>query len=381
MSRFKPFLLERMMSKYEQKVEYNLSESGVHPLHLRELYREHPDDFADLLDSSLNYPHVNGLPELRSRIANFYQGANDENVLVTVGGIEANFIATRALLDPGQEMVLMLPNYMQIWGLAKDYNLKLKEFRLIEENSWAVDLAELEEQVTTCTKVIAVCNPNNPTGKILSKKEMEAVVVIADRVGAWILADEVYRGAERLETKMSPSFYGLYDRVLAVGSMSKAYGLPGLRIGWVLGPSKMLERAWEQHEYITLAATMLSNKIATFALSDDVWPVILDRTRRYIGRGWSVLENWLADQGDAFQVTPPRAAAVAFLRYRLGINSTKLADRLRNEQSVLIVPGDYFGMDQFLRVSFGLPRDKLAVGLDRLGALMKELVEAEGRPE
>ena len=369
------------MSKYEQKVEYNLSESGVHPLHLRELYREHPDDFADLLDSSLNYPHVNGLPELRSRIANFYQGANDENVLVTVGGIEANFIATRALLDPGQEMVLMLPNYMQIWGLAKDYNLKLKEFRLIEENSWAVDLAELEEQVTTCTKVIAVCNPNNPTGKILSKKEMEAVVVIADRVGAWILADEVYRGAERLETKMSPSFYGLYDRVLAVGSMSKAYGLPGLRIGWVLGPSKMLERAWEQHEYITLAATMLSNKIATFALSDDVWPVILDRTRRYIGRGWSVLENWLADQGDAFQVTPPRAAAVAFLRYRLGINSTKLADRLRNEQSVLIVPGDYFGMDQFLRVSFGLPRDKLAVGLDRLGALMKELVEAEGRPE
>ncbi|MAZ53215.1 MAG: aminotransferase [Trueperaceae bacterium] len=381
MSRFKPFLMERMMSKYEQKVDYNLSESGVHPIYLRELYKEHPDELAALLDSSLNYPHVNGLPELRSRIANLYEGAREENVLVTVGGIEANFIATRSLLEPGQEMVLMLPNYMQIWGLAKDYNFNLKTFRLLEENSWAPDLTELEEQVTTDTKVIVVCNPNNPTGKILSEKEMAAVVAIADRVGAWILADEVYRGAERLEAEMSPSFYGQYDRVLATGSMSKAYGMPGLRIGWLLGPPKMLERAWEQHEYITLAATMMANKIASFALSPDVWPVILERTRGYIRRGWSLLENWLEDQGNIIQVTAPQAAAIAFLHYGLKINSSKLADKLRNEQSVLIVPGDHFGMDEFLRVSFGLPRDNLIAGLNRVSTLMKELVETEGKSE
>jgi aspartate/methionine/tyrosine aminotransferase len=239
-------------------------------------------------------------------------------------------------------------------------------------------LAELDEQMTPDTKVISICNPNNLTGRILSQEEMAGVVTIADRVGVWILADEVYRGAERVGTTMPPSFYGQYDRVLAVGSMSKAYGMPGLSLGWLLGPPKMLDRAWSQHEYITLAATMLANKIASFALSPDVWPGILERTRGYIRRGWPVLGGWLADQGKVFQVTPPQAEAVSFLRYGLEINSSNLANRLRREQSVLIVPGNQFGMDRFLRISFGLPRKTLMQGLERVNALMSELVGAEG---
>ncbi|MFQ5422151.1 MAG: aminotransferase class I/II-fold pyridoxal phosphate-dependent enzyme, partial [Anaerolineae bacterium] len=236
MTQFQPFVMERMMSKFEQGVTYNLSESGVHPLLLSELLADQPDMVDHLLATDLNYPHVNGIPELRKNIANLYDSATPENVLVTVGAIEANYISIRTLLSEGDEIVIMLPNYMQIWGVAKNHDLNVKTFHLREQDDWAPDLSELESVATPNTKLIAVCNPNNPTGRTLTETEMDTIVTCAERVRAWLLADEVYRGATRVLDEENPSFYGRYDKVLAIGSMSKAYGLPGLRIGWVVGP-------------------------------------------------------------------------------------------------------------------------------------------------
>jgi len=209
--------MERMMSKFEQDVEYNLSESGVHPLSLSELLGDDAHYINHLLSTELNYPHANGVPQLREHIAALYEGATAENVLVTVGAAEANYITIRTLLSAGDEIVVMLPNYMQIWGIAKNHGLKVKEFHLREENGWAPDLDELDEAVTAHTGVIAVCNPDNPTGYTLTEVEMEAIIAAAERVGAWVLADEVYSGAERLTDEQSPSFYGRYDRVIAIG--------------------------------------------------------------------------------------------------------------------------------------------------------------------
>ncbi len=370
MTQFQPFVMERMMSKFEQDVEYNLSESGVHPILLSELLADDPDYINHLLAIDLNYPHVNGIPELRANIAALYEGATIDNVLVTVGAIEANYITTRTLLSAGDEIVMMMPNYMQIWGIAKNHNFKLNPFFLREENGWAPDLAELHEAVTPDTKLIAVCNPNNPTGYVLTEAEMEAIIGEAEQVGAWILADEVYRGAERLTDEETPSFYGRYDKVVAIGSMSKAYGLPGLRIGWAVGPTEMLDDIWARHEYVTISATMLSNKLAAMALSPEVRPRILRRTRNYIRQGFPVLQRWMDDHD--ISLTPPQAAAICFMRYHVDINSTEFADRLRREKSVLIVPGDHFGMDHFLRVSFGLPHDYLTAALDRIHDSMVE---------
>ena len=378
MSEFQPFVMERMMSKYEQTVDYNLSESGVHPIPLGELLAGHPEALKALLATDLNYPHVEGIPALRRAIAALYQGADPENVLVTVGAIEANYLAVRTLLSPGDEIVVMLPNYMQIWGIAKNHGLALKTFRLREERGWAPDLDELAAQVSAATKVIAICNPNNPTGRILTEAEMDGVVAVAERVGAWILADEVYRGAERTTDVESPSFYGRYPRVIATGSMSKAYGMPGLRIGWAVAPPEVIDGLWARHEYLAISATMLANQLAAFALLPEIRPTILERTRRYLREGFPALEGWLAGHGDTFQLTPPQASAVAFLRYRLAINSSELTDRLRREKSVLIVPGDHFGMDRFLRVSFGLPHEVLVPALDHLHDLIEELSGVPG---
>jgi aspartate/methionine/tyrosine aminotransferase len=373
MANFQPFLMERMMSLFEQAVEYNLSESGVHPILLRDLLEDDAERIEQLLATDLNYPHVNGIPQLRENIARLYRGATAENVLVTVGAAEANYITTRTLLSAGDEIAIMLPNYMQIWGIAKNHGLGVRTFHLREDRGWALDANELNDAVTPQTRLIAVCNPNNPTGYVLGESEMDALVTAADRVGAWILADEVYAGAERLSDEQTPSFYGRYDRVIAVGSMSKAYGMPGLRLGWAAGPSDTLNEIWARHEYTTLSATMLSNRLAALALSPQVRPRIIKRAREYIRGGYPVLQRWMDDHGELFRLTPPQAAAIAFVRYDLEINSTTLMERLREEKSVLVVPGDHFGLDHFLRISFGLPHDYLTAGLDRIHELLVAL--------
>ena len=202
---------------------------------------------------------------------------------------------------------------------------------------------------------------------------MDAIVAIAEKVGAWILADEVYAGAEQKGEAETPSFYGKYERVLAVGSMSKAYGLPGLRTGWVAGPRKILDAIWARHEYTTLSASMLSNKLTALALSAEVRPHIIGRTRNYIRKGFPVLQAWMKQQGSVLTCIPPQAAAIAFIKYDLDINSTDLAKKLLHEKSVLVIPGDHFGLDKYLRISYGLPHDYLNEGLRRIGETISEL--------
>ncbi|MGD2145218.1 MAG: aminotransferase class I/II-fold pyridoxal phosphate-dependent enzyme [Anaerolineae bacterium] len=375
MVRFQPFQLERIMSEWENVVEYNLSESGAHPATLAELLG---DELVidDLLATGLNYPQVEGTRELRERIAALYQDASPDNVLVTVGCAEANFITVQTLLEPGDEMAVMLPNYMQVWGIGHNCGYQVKTFRLQEERTWALDVGGLRDVVTPATRLIAVCNPNNPTGKILTEAEMDSIVVAADRVGAWILADEVYSGAERLTDGPTPSFWGRYGRVLATNSLSKAYGLPGLRIGWVLAPAETRDDIWRRHEYTTISATMLSNKLATVALSPRVRPRLMRRVRDYIRQGFAIFEEWLSRHGSTFSLVPPQAAAIAFPRYHLDVSSVELVDRLIHEKSVLVAPGAHFGVDHHLRISFGLPPDFLRAGLDRIHEMIVELRDA-----
>ena len=373
MNEFQPFEQEVMASQNEKEVDYNLSESGVHPLQLRELLKENPDYIESMLATEIDYSHANGNPDLRENIAALYTGCTPDNVLVTVGAIEANYNSIHTLLQPGDEIAIMLPGYMQVWGVAKNLGLKINTFRLREDNDWQLDLDELKQAVTPKTKMIAVCNPNNPTGYILTEKEMTAIISAAEGVGAWILADEVYSGAERVADEETSSFYGRYDKVVASGSMSKAYGLPGLRLGWSIGPIDAVNKILRRHEYTTISTSIFSNKLAALALSSNVRPRIIQRTRDYIRKGFPLLHQWIDKQKNIFQLVAPQAAAVAFLRYQLGINSTELANRLIQEKSVLVVPGDHFGMDKFIRISFGLPQDLLKEGLKRIQQLVEEI--------
>lgn len=370
---FQPFVMEQMMSEWENQVDINLSESGVHPMTLGELLAMDGREAGDLADVGFFYPQANGTLELRETIASLYPGATPDDVLVTVGAAEANYLAINTFLEPGDEVVIVLPNYMQVWGVAQNRGASVKEVHLDVDRDWALDIAALDEAVGSNTRMICVCNPNNPTGRIMSGAEMDAVVAAAERSGAWLLADEVYRGAERERDEETPSFYGRYDKVLAQGSMSKAYGLPGLRVGWTVGPTAAVADMWRRHEYTTIATTMLSNHLTATALSPDVRPQILARTRMLLKGGYGLLSEWLGEQDGVFQGTPPDAAAITFLKYDLDINSTEWMEQLRDRRGVLLVPGDHFGLDKHIRLSFALPERELVDGLGRIHESVVEL--------
>lgn len=370
---FHPFQVEQLLSDYEQTVEYNYSESGVHPMQLQELLG---DDMSveELLATEINYPVVNGSPALRSRIAELYDGGPDEdNVLVTVGASEANFILVDTLLEPGDEMVSMRPSYLQIWGAAANRGIQVNPLELREENGWAPDLDQMRDIVTDKTKLIAVTNPNNPTGRIMSEDEMDAIVEVADKVGAWLVADEVYRGAERERNDETPSFYGRYDKVIALNGMSKAYGLPGLRTGWAVAPKEVIRDLWRRHEYVNIAGSMFGQKLTELALAPEVRPRVIARTRGLIRNGFPVLKSFLDQRPDIFSLTPPDASAMSFVKVNIDMGSEELVHRLREEKSVLLVPGAFFGRENHLRISFALDESYLSPGLSRLVDLIDEI--------
>ncbi len=369
---FFPFELERMMSIWENQVEFNLSESGVHPLTLQELIIDDNSMLQELLSTSLNYPQTNGDLDLRQAIAGLFQQAGPDNVLVTVGAIQANLTAILTALQPGDEIAIMLPNYMQIYGVARNLGCKINPFFLREDLDWGLDLDELNRAVTPRTKLIAICNPNNPTGHILTTGERLAIGEAASRVGAWLLADEVYAGAERLTDDPTPSFWGEVEKVIAVGSLSKAFGLPGLRLGWLAAPPEFTDQAWARQDYITISSSILSNKLALYALQPHIRLRLLQRTRQYIRKGYAHFEEWINQHRDLFSLVPPQAAAIAFPRYHRKIDSRSLLDHLIHQHKTYIVPGDHFGLDHHLRISIGLPADYLNEGLQRILLALQE---------
>ena len=371
------FEMERMQSEYERVVDYELSESGVHPLHLGEMLggKKAVEEF---LETSLGYPHADGTPQLRSAIASLYKGATVKNVFAVNGSSEANFLAAWNLFEKGDEVAIMTPNYAQMWGLAKTWNIKIRPLKLKEELGWQFDPEDLKKVVNRKTKAIQVCNPNNPTGAVMGKKQRKALLDAAEDVGAWVLSDEVYLGAER-EGPRTESLWSDYERTLITNGLSKAYGLPGLRIGWLAGPQDRLAKIKEHHDYLTLTPAMLSDKLAQLALEPKKREWILARTRGILQKNYPAVKDWIESHGEMFSHVPPAAGAICYIRYRHKINSTKLAYRLRTEKSVLLVPGDHFGMDGYIRIGTGPPTDYLLKGLDRVDELLNGLEKGKKR--
>jgi aspartate/methionine/tyrosine aminotransferase len=368
--RVEQFAMERMQSTWENLVEFNLSESGVHPLTPRELLQDAP--FELLLDQPLVYTQSNGTRELRAAIAGLYQGSSIDHVQVTNGGSEANYISIWKLVEPGDEVVMLVPNYMQTWGLVRAFGGTVREWRLVEDRAagrWRPDLDELATLVNDRTRAIVICTPNNPTGATLTAEELDAIAQIAVRRGTWVLSDEVYRGAE-LGDHEAASMWGRYERVIVTSGLSKAYGLPGLRIGWIAAPPEFVAATWSYHDYTTIAPGALSDRLARVALDPSRRGAILARTRRIVRENLPLIEGWLRAHDPMFSWLAPQAGAIVYVRYNYAINSTELATRLREEKSVLIVPGDHFGMDGYLRLGFGERPDYLLQGLDRLHSLL-----------
>ena len=357
------FTLERIQSLYENTVELNLSDSGVHPMSLNELLST--DELAVLGDLELGYGWTNGAVSLRESIAGLYQNRGPDDVIVTNGSAEANFLMVMSLLEPGDEIIVFTPNYLQIWGWARALGVKVKEITHKEELRWGCDISELKALITPATKLITICHPNNPTGAVLSPENMDELVAIATEYDIFLHADEVYKGSE-LEGTESRSFLDLYDKAIVTSGLSKAMALPGLRIGWLAGPAATIYSAWQRKDYTSITTSAISEFVAEKVLERGMRQKILSRSKKILRENLALVTDWVDANANLVSLVPPRAGGMAFIRYHFDMNSTELAHVLREEYGVLLLPGDVYGMDGYFRIGFGSPKEILEPGLARI---------------
>jgi len=363
--KIEPFEMERMQSTWENLVEMDMSESGVRPVTLLEL-GEMGLDLNAILSMPLGYSQSNGTVPLREALAAQYPGATPEHIEVTNGTSEANYLLALSLLRDGDEVAMEVPNYMQYGGLPKSCGARLRPFRLVLDRGWEPDWDEFDQAVNEKTRLVYLSNPNNPTGSVLTAEAMRHMVERCDQVGAYLLADEVYLGAE-IDCERTRSFWGMSDRVIVTSGLSKAYGIPGVRIGWIAGPKEVVAQCWSQHDYITIGPNKISDAVARVAVQPENREKLYARTRAILRHNLPMVRKWVDGFGGKLEFRAPRAGALCLVRYDSPMPSYPLCERVRVNQSVLIVPGVHLGLEGFVRLWLGGKPDFLSEGLRRIG--------------
>ena len=368
------FQMERMQSTWENLVDYDMSESGVRPLTLRELV-DMGFDLEAFLDVPLGYSQSNGTIELRERIAAHYPGASADHVEVSNGTSEANFLVALTLVGGGDEVAMQVPNYMQMPGVARSLGAHVRTFRLVQASGWEPDWEEFERAVTPRTRLLYLSNPNNPTGAVLSDAAMERIAARCTETGTWLLSDEVYLGAE-IDRPRTRSFWGMGERVIVTSGLSKAYGIPGVRIGWLVAPPALAADCWTQHDYLTIGPNKMSDRIARVAVEPANRERCYARTREILRHNLPIAREWIAGFDGWLTWREPQAGAIALVRYEGGGESLEIAERVRRNQNTLIVPGSHVGLEGYLRVWLGGREEFLREGLRRIGAELSLLAPA-----
>jgi aspartate/methionine/tyrosine aminotransferase len=358
--------MERMQSTWENIVDYDMSESGVTPLTLRELV-DMGFDLEGFLDQPLGYSQSNGTIPLRERISAIYPGTTIDSIEVTNGTSEANYVVALSLLEKGDAMAMEIPNYMQMPGIARSLGAEVRTFRLDQGSGWEPDWDAFETAVDANTRLLYLSNPNNPTGAVLSHEAMHRIVERCERTGTWILADEVYLGAE-IDRPRTRSFWGMSDRVIVTSGLSKAYGIPGVRVGWLVGAPAIASACWTQHDYLTIGPNKLSDRVAQTAVEARNRERCYARTRAILLHNVKIARDWVHGFGGRLTWRQPQAGAIGLVRYDADVPSLEIADRVRTRQNTLIVPGIHLGLEGYLRIWLGGREPFLREGLRRIGA-------------
>lgn len=378
--KIEPFALERWMTTHELHVEYDIAESGIFPLTISDLLSMEPPHEREqaldhLLELRLGYSEASGSSKLRSLLAATYARCDPEDILVTTGAIEANFLLFNALLNPGDHVVAPYPAYQQLYSVPRALGCDVSLWHIRPETGFRYDVDDLERLVTPQTRLIVINSPHNPTGAMLSAQDAVRVYHLAEAVGAMVLSDEAYRwltipGGENL----APPMYDLGPAGISVGTLSKPFGLPGLRLGWMAAPAEIAARCWALRDYVSLSPGKLNDTLAILAVKHR--DKIIERNQAIITVNLSTAGAWFARHADILSWLPPRGGLLALLHYDLEFPSLDLANRLAEEYSVMLAPGSAFGLEHYLRIGIGQEPSVFAAGLERAGACFVDLQAA-----
>ena len=367
------FQVEMWMNEYEETCAYNLAETCVRSLTTGELLAlsgRRDEILAEMEAMPLTYGSIIGSPRLRGLIAGLYAAQTLDNVIVTHGAIGANALVHETLVEPGDHVISVLPTYQQHYSIPASYGAEVDVLRLREENGWLPDLDELRAMVRPQTKLIAINNPNNPTGSLMSAELLEGIVEIARAVGAWVLCDEVYRGIDQEGDGFTASIADLYDRGISTASMSKPFSLAGLRLGWIVANPELIEAVAIHRDYTTISVGRLDDLFACVALENR--DAILGRAREITRANLAILDEWLSGRADISYVKPA-GGTTALLSYEAAIGSYDFCTSLLERTGVMLTPGAAFEIEGTVRIGFADDTEQLRAGLALLGGFLDEL--------
>jgi aspartate/methionine/tyrosine aminotransferase len=367
------------MTRHEMNVTYDIAESGIQPLRLADLLEwEAADGNASttlngLLDLPLGYSEARGTLALRSAIAATYAACDAENILVTTGAIEANYLLFNVLLEAGDHVIAPFPAYQQLFSVPRALGCDVSLWAIGPDTGYRYDVDALERLVRPSTRLIVLNTPHNPTGAMLSPHQLRRVYALAESVGARVLGDEAYRwlavpGGEPLAQPMFE--YG--SRGISVGTVSKPFGLPGLRIGWIATDAALIAECWAARDYISLSPGKLNDAIAQLAFKHR--ERILERNAAIIAANLEAATVWIDRCNDVLTWTAPRGGLLALLRYNLPMESLELADLLATEYGVMLAPGSVFGMEHHLRIGIGQDPPVFRAGLAAASRCFERIV-------
>jgi aspartate/methionine/tyrosine aminotransferase len=371
--RIRDFGVEIWMNRWETSCRYNLAETCVESITVDTLLglagMDQQAFLAELLPMRLTYGAIEGTDRLRSAIAALYATVTPDDVLVAHGAIGANHLVYQALVAPGDVVVSIVPTYQQHTAIPESLGAEVRPLRLREDRGWLPDLDELRA-LAAGAKVIALVNPNNPTGSLLDDAALREIVLIARHEGAWIVADEVYRGTDQEGAGTSPSLVDLYERTVGIGSMSKAFSLAGLRLGWIVAPAEVLEAVSRHRDYSVISVGMVDDLLASIAL--EARDRLLERNRGIVRENLTTLDAWVSAEPRVSYVRP-RSGTTALLRYESDLPSESLCLGLLEAEGVLFTPGSALDAEGYLRIGYANNATILREGLARTSAFLATL--------
>jgi len=367
-----PFGVEIWMNEWETKCAWNLAETCVESLTIAELLAlagKNETDLSSLLTMKMTYGAIEGSMRLRRAICALYEQQEPENVIVTHGTIGANMLVHKTLVSAGDRVVAVVPTYQQHYSIPASIGADVHQLQLREENGFLPDLAELRGLVTADTKLIAINNPNNPTGALMDQAMLEAIANIARKVGAWVLCDEVYRGTDQSGSGTTISIADVYEKGISTASMSKAYALAGLRLGWIVAPPEVIGAVSIHRDYDTISVGMINDHFATLALESH--DKILERSHAITRGNLEILAKWVAEQ-PLISWVKPKSGTTALLKVDLPMSSREFCVALLKETGVMFTPGAALNMEGYVRIGYANNPSILKEGLKRVSGFLNE---------
>jgi len=350
---FSPFKLERFFAKYEFKAPYLLCTSDCESLTFEELIDLNSSYYERLLKFGLGYVNTNGQEELRDKIISQYKSINNNNVVVTNGAEEAIFLLMNVALNKGEHIIIQFPFYQSLGEIALHLGANISFWECNNQNGWELDIDYLRDNIRDETKVIILNMPHNPTGYIAGLEKFKEIIKIAQERNIIIINDEVYNGLELNPEDRLPYICDIYENGVSIGALSKAYGLAGLRIGWVATQNeKILNEVNHLKDFTTICNSGISELLAIFALNNREY--LLKKSISILRENIKILDHFFNRYPDLFGYIPPKGGTVAFPEIKREIDIEQFCIDLVDKTGVLLLPGNYYDYDnRHFRIGFG----------------------------